>query len=66
MRLVRWRILEATFGAEGELPTRHFVGADARDETGRVSSSILELDVVTRRGLSLSGRGLRFARRFEL
>nr|WP_232440330.1 hypothetical protein [Burkholderia ubonensis] len=45
-----WRILET---AEA---TRHFVGADARDSTGRVSSEVVTFDRLTLRGQTRSGR----------
>ncbi|UKD16857.1 hypothetical protein L3V59_40030 [Burkholderia aenigmatica] len=48
--LSRWRILETEEG------TRHFVGADTRDFTGRVSSAIVVFDPHTRRGQTISGR----------
>ena len=56
VRLVDWRVLEASYVDQDLPPTRHFVGADATDRTGRVSSAIQELDAGARRGLSLSGR----------
>lgn len=45
-----WRILETKEG------TRHFVGEDRRDRTGRVSSAIVAFDLQTLRGQTLSGR----------
>lgn len=48
--LSQWRILET---AEG---TRHFVGADVRDRTGRVSSTIVMFDCQSLRGETQSGR----------
>ena len=48
--IVRWRVLEIS--AE----TRHFVGADERDFSGRVSSAIVAFDHETFRGKTLSGR----------
>jgi hypothetical protein len=48
--LSRWRILETEEG------TRHFVGADARDFTGRVSSAIVVFDPPALRGQTISGR----------
>ncbi|RQV33554.1 hypothetical protein DF027_28605 [Burkholderia cenocepacia] len=48
--LTRWRILETEDGA------RHFVGADERDHTGRVSSRIVAFDRHTLRGKTCSGR----------
>ncbi|WP_338326451.1 BPSL0761 family protein [Burkholderia multivorans] len=48
--LSQWRILET---AEA---TRHFVGADARDSTGRVSSAVVTFDRLTLRGQTQSGR----------
>jgi hypothetical protein len=48
--LSRWRIFET---AEG---TRHFVGADERDHTGRVSTAIVMFDCDSLRGETESGR----------
>lgn len=48
--LVQWKIVEIDAG------TRHFVGADSRDFTGRVSSAIQEFDVTSMRGITRSGR----------
>jgi hypothetical protein len=48
--LLQWRILETEDGS------RHFVGADERDLTGRVSTAIVLLDRVTLRGETESGR----------
>lgn len=48
--LARWRVLEIEDG------TRHFVGADERDFSGRVSSAIVAFDQETLRGRTLSGR----------
>ncbi|WP_185642720.1 hypothetical protein [Burkholderia sp. Bp9140] len=45
-----WRIFEIDAG------TRHFVGADTLDFTGRVSSAITIFDPVTLRGQTRSGR----------
>lgn len=56
VRLVHWRVLEASYVDQDMPATRHFVGADANDRTGRVSSAIQEVDLGTRRGLSLKGR----------
>lgn len=50
VRLARWKIVEIDAG------TRHFVGANALDFTGRVSSAIVEFDVVAKRGTTRSGR----------
>ncbi|AZU58145.1 hypothetical protein DOT66_24130 [Ralstonia pseudosolanacearum] len=46
----RWRVLEVEDG------TRHFVGADERDFSGRVSSAIVAFDNKTLRGKTTSGR----------
>lgn len=48
--LLQWRILETEDGS------RHFVGADERDLTGRVSTAIVLLDRATLRGETESGR----------
>lgn len=48
--LSSWRIFEIDAG------TRHFVGADILDLTGRVSSAITIFDPDTLRGQTLSGR----------
>ncbi|RQX90803.1 hypothetical protein [Burkholderia stagnalis] len=48
--IARWRVLEIDDG------TRHFVGADERDFSGRVSSAIVAFDCETLRGKTLSGR----------
>ncbi|REG51052.1 hypothetical protein B0G80_7536 [Paraburkholderia sp. BL6669N2] len=51
IRLLEWRIFEI-------LPqdTRHFVGLNASDRTGRVSSAIETFDVEASRGTTQSGR----------
>ncbi|AOI60671.1 hypothetical protein [Burkholderia diffusa] len=48
--LSSWRIFEIDAG------TRHFVGADTLDFSGRVSSAITVFDRVTLRGQTQSGR----------
>jgi hypothetical protein len=48
--LSRWRILETAGG------TRHFVGADNRDRTGRVGSEVVTFDPQSLRGETRSGR----------
>ncbi|ABO53188.1 hypothetical protein KTE13_20345 [Burkholderia multivorans] len=48
--IASWRVLEIDAG------TRHFVGTDERDLSGRVSSAIIEFDHTTLRGRTLSGR----------
>ncbi|MBC8745337.1 MULTISPECIES: hypothetical protein [Paraburkholderia] len=48
--IARWRVLEINEG------TRHFVGVDERDLSGRVSSSIVAFDHENLRGQTLSGR----------
>lgn len=48
--IVRWRVLEIDGG------TRHFVGTDERDFSGRVSSPIVAFDHHTLRGKTQSGR----------
>ncbi|CAG9269531.1 hypothetical protein [Paraburkholderia caribensis] len=49
--LLKWRILEVKPGAD-----RHFIGVNAADGTGRVSSTIRDFDVLARRGITASGR----------
>ncbi|SPB14789.1 hypothetical protein NOV72_02021 [Caballeronia novacaledonica] len=51
IRLLEWRVFEI-------LPqdTRHFVGLNASDRTGRVSSAIETFDVVASQGTTRSGR----------
>ncbi|MBU9517615.1 hypothetical protein KTE45_03950 [Burkholderia multivorans] len=48
--LIRWSILETDDG------TRHFVGIDERDSTGRVSSQVVTFDRLALRGETQSGR----------
>jgi hypothetical protein len=48
--IARWKVLEIDDG------TRHFVGADERNFSGRVSSAIVSIDYKTLRGRTLSGR----------
>ncbi len=48
--LSHWRIMETSDG------TRHFVGADNRDLTGRVSSEVVTFDHLGLRGETRSGR----------
>ncbi|MBR7915861.1 hypothetical protein KDX16_08395 [Burkholderia vietnamiensis] len=48
--LIQWSILETDNG------TRHFVGTDERDSTGRVSSDVMTFDHLTLRGQTQSGR----------
>lgn len=56
VRLMDWRVMEATY-ADSALPrTRHFVGCEAYDRTGRVSSGIASLDISRRRGTTERGR----------
>lgn len=63
VRLADWRVLEATY-AESEKPcTRHFVGCDPYDGSGRVSSAIASLDIQNRRGITKSGRTYELAGR---
>lgn len=56
VRLVRWRVLEASYGDDVASPTRHFVGCLARDGTGRVCSAVQSIDLSAMRGVSRSGR----------
>ncbi|BCQ28240.1 hypothetical protein NK8_64290 (plasmid) [Caballeronia sp. NK8] len=51
IRLIKWRIFEI-------LPqrTRHFVGLNANDRTGRVSSPIESFDAKALQGTTQSGR----------
>lgn len=46
----RWRIFETVDGS------RHFVGVDMFDSSGRVSSPIVTFDPVTRQGTTQTGR----------
>ena len=62
--LTDWRVLEATYVDTVEPRTRHFVGSDARDGTGRVSSAIASLDGQKRRGITKSGRVYELLGRF--
>lgn len=50
MSLGEWRILETEGGS------RHFVGCNLRDYTGRVSTEIQQFDPSQLRGVTLSGR----------
>jgi hypothetical protein len=45
-----WQIFETEHGS------RHFVGSNIRDDTGRVSTAIQELDLTLLRGVTSSGR----------
>jgi hypothetical protein len=45
-----WQIFETQNGS------RHFVGSDIRDDTGRVSTAIQEFDLTLLRGITSSGR----------
>ena len=55
VRLADWRILEASY-SEGQTPTRHFAGCEARDRSGRISSAISSFDVGQRKGVTARGR----------
>lgn len=48
--LLDWRILETNSGS------RHFIGRDQVDDTGRVSSAVSLFDPVSLRGTTHSGR----------
>lgn len=50
MSLSDWQILETQKGS------RHFVGSDARNYTGRVSTAIQQFDPALLRGVTSSGR----------
>lgn len=50
LTLTSWQILETDSG------TRHFIGADVRDGTGRVSSAISQFDAAACKGVTESGR----------
>ena len=50
VEIIAWRIMQTEKG------TRHFVGCDPRDRSGRVSSAIQEFDPVARVGRTRSGR----------
>ena len=56
VRLMDWRVMEATYADNAEPCTRHFVGSDPYDGTGRVSSAIASFDIQKRRGITRSGR----------
>lgn len=45
-----WQIFETEHGS------RHFVGSDIRDHTGRVSTAIQEFNLALLRGVTSSGR----------
>ena len=55
IKLASWGIYEVTSNAWPE-KTRHFVGYNMTEREGRVSSSIVEFDPVTKRGRTKSGR----------
>jgi hypothetical protein len=50
VEIISWRIMQTEAG------TRHFVGCDPRDRSGRVSSAIQQFDPVARVGRTRSGR----------
>ena len=50
LSLSNWQILETQVGS------RHFVGIDLRDDTGRVSTAIQQFDPTALRGVTSSGR----------
>lgn len=50
LTLSSWQILETDNG------TKHFVGKDVRDSSGRVSSAIEMFDACTLKGVTSSGR----------
>jgi hypothetical protein len=54
--LSRWSIYEITCESNPELKTRHFVGQNIREGSGRVSSRIEEFDQKTMKGRTRSGR----------
>ena len=56
LSLCSWRILEATYASPEQPATRHFVGCTVDRSSGRVSSAIQVIDVVSRRGVTKSGR----------
>lgn len=53
--LSEWRVFEVKMPFE-ETRTRHFVGWAWPSQEGRVSSKIVQFDVITRRGITQSGR----------
>lgn len=53
--LIDWRIFEVPLSGSAE-PTRHFVGYNITDREGRVSSTIVQFDSTTKRGVTESGR----------
>jgi len=50
IEILRWRVFETETGE------RHFVGVHAAQGTGRVSSTIIEFDILSRTGVTASGR----------
>ncbi|AIP30978.1 hypothetical protein DR64_2415 [Paraburkholderia xenovorans LB400] len=50
LSISEWQILETQLGS------RHFVGIDVRDCTGRVSTAIQQFDSTALRGVTSSGR----------
>ncbi|MGF6654934.1 hypothetical protein OKW34_005524 [Paraburkholderia youngii] len=50
LSISEWQILETQPGS------RHFVGTDVRDYTGRVSTAIQQFDSTALRGVTSSGR----------
>lgn len=50
MSISNWQIIETQSGS------RHFVGSDVRDFTGRVSTAIQQFDPTALRGVTSSGR----------
>ena len=56
VRLSDWRVLEVTYLDGANPRTRHFVGCDHYDGSGRVSSAIASFDVLKRRASTRRGR----------
>ena len=56
VRLGDWRALEVTYLDGAISRTRHFVGCDHCDGSGRVSSAIASFDVLRRRASTKRGR----------
>lgn len=52
--LFSWQVYEAHYA--NDVPTRHFVGRNAKSYGARVSSAIQAFDITAMRGLTESGR----------
>ena len=56
LSLRSWRILEVTYANPDEPSTRHIVGCTVGRSSGRVSSAIHVIDMMTLKAVSKSGR----------